>query len=447
MNKNAKDLIWIMNGFLVVTVTFIFCAQLFSISMHFIFSKDQFDKQIYKLPKNFFMQDLEAANDALQDFLHLKTGRWLPELPNLSKELVIIAKNERPDVQFSKPKITLQWVKGKQLQSFDLDAPIYLSVDFKTNQYQFSANNEPTDIWLNISFNNQSAVANLSMVDGEGDFVYSDENPSTFILEDAKGHRPVRATAWSIEGVNVSPLLLVKQGAQWFGKDLFMLEHGGQEFNELLSQERVDFKTNTGESYSLYVGLETTFIYDKGRWIETPPSSNTIKFPMIKLKKAQDRFLTFNLWSPYGESSMELTLSRSPSYWPDPKYLQMEFISSRRDDEAILKISTQRLRIHSGDWLILKEDSWIPLETREEILNYVARKEIVPLLVVQSIEDDEDEKKLTLLLYNSERSLNQKIEIGLKGTFDPKNLMGGAPIRRERPKGSQREKITKRDNP
>lgn len=447
MDKSSNDILWGVNLLLLVGVSFILLTQLFNIFSTYIFSDASIDRQIYKLPKNFFMQDLDASQEALDELLTLKTGPWLPQLPNLTKELLVLSKSQRPDALFSKPKITLQWAKDKQVQSFFLDEPIYLSINHKTSQYQFSKNNEPTDIYLNITVDQSATIANLTMIDAEGNFVFSEEHPSIFPLQEAKSSRPSRSSSWSIDNLNVSPLLLVKQGAIWHGKDMFMIEHGGQEFSSLASDVRIDFDSPSAGSYSLYAGSETTFIYDQGRWIAAEPSSETVAFPMIQLKKSQERFLTFSLWAPYGETSTDLTLTKSPSYWPDSKFLQIEFVASRRDDEAVIKIGTQRLRVRSGDWLTLADDLWIPLETQEEVLEYVALKKRAALIVVSSIADTEEGKRLLLSLFNKERSLQQKIDIGLKETFDPSNLAGGAPSRRPRAINSQREKPIKREAP
>lgn len=377
------------------------------------------------LPICSFAMSKEACDSIGTNAFDLKFSPVSLQLPNLQNHLIYYGKNGRPDALSDTPVLHFGFNGNPASASIISGQRLYLLYDRKKtpNQYTFSPENTETTLWIEPSVRGNEAVVKVSMRNENGEIVREPSSNAQFNLPEKEQSRP-GGKAWEMGKWRVDGSLLARQKARWTGIDVFLERHGGPEFSHMQGKHRIDF-TDEDETYSVYVGLNDSLIWDKERWKLVEPAQDTLKFPLIVVKKIDERIMNFELWDVGGKSKIVLNLIKAHEIWVPQNIQQMfQFLGARTRSQYIFEIDGNRMLLSPQDWLLQTEEGWIKLTTAQEIDDYVDRQLKGALFVFDGMVRQEDKQILKGVMFNAARTEMQEIEIpvqqGSKHIVSPK---------------------------
>lgn len=363
------------------------------------------------LPKRSFVQSKDAYSAIGNSGLNLKYAPITMQLPDLRKYLIYFGKNDRPDAQDSQPSLHFSFVGNKGLTSVSPGERMYILYDRSAAppQYVFSPGNSPTSLWLEASAANKEATIRVGMQNDEGQLIQEPWSHAQFTLPQKESIRS--ATPWDLGKWRVDGSLLARQKARWYGVDRFLENHGGEEYLHVVGKQRIDFGEGA-DIYSVFLSLDNCLIWENDRWKAVKPGPDSSKYPILVIKKIEDRLMQLELWDVDGQSKITLNLLKSTEPWMPQSILQnFKFLGSRTRSQFVFEVNKERMLLSPQDWLVLTPTGWKKLNTPEEIDDFVNRKLTGILFVFKGIERKEDQQYLMGTLYNSSRSESKSVEI------------------------------------
>lgn len=369
------------------------------------------------LPKTDFKLEKESYDNLGEGALELESAPLTMQLPDLRKNIIYYGKNGRPDAQLQTTMLHVAFIGNKTPTSILPDQRAYIKYD-KTQtppQFIFSPANTETSLWIEISPQGNQAVIKVGMLDDKDEIITEPLSHAQFTVQEKEFNTRVGgATNWEIGKLRVDGTLLARQKAKWYGMDKFFERHGGPEYAHLIGKQRVDF--GEGENaYSIFIGPQSVVIWDGTHWKAMEPGADTTGYPLMAVKKIDDRLMTFELWDIEGKSKVTLNLLKSTEAWvPQNIQQNFKFVGARTRSQFVFEINKERIMLSPQDWLILTEHGWKKLTTPEEIDLYLDRKLTGPLFVFDGVEKREDKQFLLGTLFNSTRTEMQPIEIPMQ---------------------------------
>lgn len=398
-----------------------------------------------ELPKSPFAQSDEFFQEIGESLFTLK---WVPpqmQLPDLRHELLFYGKNARPDVAAGGSSFHVL-LKGSQENALVREAertylvyqgnysPKGRSWDMATDSfttapqplwgeasapedtlkapYVFSPGNQPTPLWLEFnSVGEQKIEVRISMLDEKGALVVAPADLRTFQLQ-AQEFPKTQAQAWQIGGFRVDATLLVRQRARWVGPDLFLTLHGGEEFAHTIGKERIDFCEGPN-SYSCFVGNGDFLIWKDEKWHMTTPGLESQHFPLLAVKKIDEKILSFELWDPEGKGKIALSLVRVKEHTPMPNLAQeFKFVGAKTWAQFIVESRKgERLTLKPHDWLVCTQEGWTKLDSADQIDAFVTQLVTGPLFVLDKMDKKNGRQVLIGHLFNTMRTEVEEVEL------------------------------------
>jgi hypothetical protein len=391
------------------------------------------------LPKGAFVQTEEAYDAMNHSIFSLKYSPMTMQLPDLRKYLIYYGTNDRPDAKDSRPLLHLAFTGNKTVASAAPEEKMYVLYDRDTTppQYIFSPGNAETPLWIQVSATDKEAAVKVQMKNDSGQIIQEPWSHAQFTIQKKEFVRA--GTVWEIGKLRVDGSLLARQKTRWYGPDRFLENHGGDEYSKSIGKQRLDF--GEGESmYSVYLGKDDGLIWDNDQWKAVKPGADSIGYPMIVIKKIDDRLMQLELWDIDGQSKIALNLLKSTDPWTPQNILQnFKFQGSRTRSQFVFEVNKERMLLSPKDWLVLTPTGWKKLSTPEEVDDYVARKLVGILFVFDGIERKGEQQYLKGTLYNTSRSESKSVEMPITPTpigrrkVESKEKDEGIPVRRGDP--------------
>lgn len=390
------------------------------------------------LPKNPFAQPAEAYEKIGEGPLSLQ---WVPpqlQLPDLRNELLYFGKNERPDVSAGSQFFYIG-LKGKgERKTVQNGERIYLAYQGAISNatlpskghpghstplwgesshfsskgtYTFSPDNQPTPLWFEIHpLNEEVLEISLEMLDEKGCYVESPQENRSFILSKSEGGKVQQGT-WEIGGQRVDTTFLIRQKVRWIGLDVFLEKHGGEEFAFAHGRQRLDF-TDAETPYVCFVKPDDFLIWKEGRWQLANPGENTLAFPLMTIKKIDEKVMLFDLWDTDGKTKLTLSVLRARDYEPMPNLEhEFKFVGAKTWAQFIVECRSQRLILRPHDWLLLTKEGWQKINSPEEVDNFVSQKISGPLFILEKMTKKNGRQVLVGHLFNTARTEVQEVEL------------------------------------
>jgi hypothetical protein len=371
------------------------------------------------LPRGAFVQSkahYEAINSSL---LTLKFSPANLQLPDLRKTIIFYGKNGRPDAQIDSKDSVLFFAFTGNKAPFSIASgeKRYILYDKRMNppQYVFSPQNEETPLWIEATARGNETIVKVGMKSENGDIIHEPSSYAQFELPEKEYARIGNNTPWEIGKFRVDGSLLARQKARWYGSDRFMQMHGGQEYNDLIGKQRIDFGEGE-DNYSIYLGPNDTVVWDEGVWKVVKPGPQSLGHPLMVVKKVDERLMNLELWDVDGKAKIALNLLRSNENWV-PQHLEesFKFVGARTRSQFVFEVNNERMLLAPHDWLVLTEEGWQKLTTPEEIDDYVNRKVTGPLFVFDGVTRKDDRQVLLGEMYNASRTDMQEVELPVSG--------------------------------
>jgi hypothetical protein len=371
-----------------------------------------------RLPKNAFAQPLEAYKTMGEPILVLQNAPPSIQLPDLRQQIVYYGKNGRPDARVAGILLHFSFTGNKAITSIAPGEKLYLLYDKKNtpSRYTFSPNNAETSLWIEAHPVDNEVAVKAWMKNEKGELVAEPDTHAQFKLPEKEFMR-YSGASWEIGGFRVDGTLLARQRARWFGPDRFLEKHGGKEYESIVGKHRIDFGEND-EIYSVFGGVGDCFIWDGKRWKAAQPGEESLKHPLLSIKKADERLMMLELWDVEGKGKVSLNLLKSTEPWlvQNPQAIQQmfKFVGARTRTQCVFEINRERMTIRPGDWLLLTPKGWKKLNTATEIDEYVKRKVTGTLFVFEGLLRKDERQMMAGILYSPSRNESQDIELALQ---------------------------------
>jgi hypothetical protein len=436
MTKNL--IIWINRSLLVVIGVIILLTLAYAWNRQEDIPLPQISEKKMSLPKGAFTQEKEQYDAIGPPLMTLKFSPMSLQLPDLRNVIVYYGRNERPDANEGESLLHFAITGSKETESIAPGEPLYLVYDKDQPRikYVFSPNNKESSLWFDASPLEKEASVNVSMKNESGQIIRKPEQFSQFILKEKQFSR-YGAKRWEIGKWKVDGTLLARQRARWYGNDMFLERHGGEEYKDTLNKQRIDFGEKE-ELYSIYLSEGDSAAWIDGQWKQVTPGDATQNYPLLVLNKVEDRLLKFDLWDVDGTGKVSLNVIKS-SEAGSPRNLEKEFkfVGARTRSQLMFEVKGERVLISPKDWFLFSDGKWIKLSTPEQIDAFVERKTSGPLFVVDEVLREDGRQILFGLIYNATRTDVKLVEIPLQ--------QGATPEIKDSPKQTQKRPLDYRD--
>lgn len=327
-------------------------------------------------PKNPFRISEEAYRSFGDGAVFLEPPTPRLVLPHLDDEIVYLGVNQRPDRKEETFYLSLS--KSGEIKRCMADQKIYLN--FSDCAYHFSPDNQQSALWIE-PFSPQADRIKLkvSMRDFEGNIV---KEPTTAHILSLQIAQDGKSKSFELGGHRVDGSFLLRQHARLIGPDRFLEIHGGTEHAEVNSRERLDFADGS-RSYFCFVKDGDFLIWKEGRWNTPEVNDQTENYPLLVVKKIEEKTVYFEVWDQTGTTGVPIHLVRVRCVEAFPDIAsEFRFVGAKTWSQFIFECRGSRLLLRSDDWLLLTPEGWKKIATCEEIDDYVNRKLFGPLLVV-----------------------------------------------------------------
>lgn len=370
------------------------------------------------LPKGAFAMPEEAYASIGEPLLVLQSAPPSLQVPDLRQHLLYYGKNGRPDAQSNRTYLHFSLNGQKAIISISPGEPLYLLYDKKStpSHYVFSPHNEPTSLWIEATPNETEAFVKVMMKNDRGEIVSEPEQWAQFKLPEKEFIR-FAGTSWELGTYRVDGTLLARQRARWFGPDRFLERHGGAEYQHVSGKQRIDFGEND-DVYSVFIGAGDCLIWNNNRWVAVTPGEESLKYPLLVVKKIEERLMALELWDVEGKGKVVLNVLKSSEPWitHQTQHIQhtFKFVGARTRTQCVFEINHERMLVSPSDWLLLTGKGWKKLVTADEIDDYVKRKTTGMLFVFEGLSRKDDRQLMRGILYNPSRSDSQEIELPIQ---------------------------------
>lgn len=399
-------------GGLIVTMLFAALIIAFLRPTEFAISDPSLTKRT--LPTGSFVMPKQAYDAIGSTVFDLKFSPMPILLPDLRNQLVYCGKNGRPDSHPDNTTLHFAFNGNPNLATIDTGKKLYLQYDKKAaSRYVFSPSNAETSLWLESSLQGNEAQVKLYMKSDKGDVIHEPAAHAQFNLPERENMRMAGRT-WDMGKWRVDGSLLARQKARWMGPDRFLEKHGGEEYNAVNGKHRVEF-TDEEDNYSVYVGLNDSLIWVDDRWKVIQPGQDSLKCPLMVVKRVEDRLMGFELWDVEGKGKIVLNLVKTNEPWQSQN-LETCFkcVGARTRSQYIFEIEGQRVFLSPNDWILQTDDGWVKLTKAADIDDYVNRKITGPLFVFDGVGRNEERQVLLGTMFNPSRTETKSVELPIQ---------------------------------
>ncbi len=384
--------------------------------------EDAAEKPLPKLPKK---TELPPSAFKLESSAYERIGEgpfnlvWKTpsvELPDLREELQYYGKNARPDIKEGRALFHVALKTNNLSISAEDGVKTYLI--YSKGAYTFSPENQPTSLWLEMTPASSDAANSeylnviVTMKNEDGTLTTVPEQSHLFTLKAQEIKNP-SSSGWELQGgLRVDGSLLARQRARFVGPDLFLQKHGGEEFARAKGRDRIDFVD--GDSlYSVFIKEGDFLLWKEGKWSAPLAHEDTTKYPLLVVKKIDEKMVFFEIWEAQGRGELPLNLVKLKMHDASPDMQnEFKFVGAKTWAQFIIEIRGKRMILRPNDWLILSKDGWKKIETPDEVDAYVNQSTIGPLFVLEKMVKKEGRSVLLGHLYNTSRTDEAEIELG-----------------------------------
>lgn len=394
-----------------------------------------------KLPERAYKMHEDVYHSLGEPILSLKKSTISLQIPDLRQQIIYYGKNGRPDAQAKLIMLNFGIPGSKSTATIAPEEKLYIAYDrsLKPAKFIFSPNNEKTSLWLEATPQGSEAEVHLKMVDESGKIIQTPAAHANFSLKEKDQSRTGKV--WDIGKWRVDATLLSRQKARWFGQDVFLASHGGEEFAHTIGKERIDF-TEEENPYSVYAKEGDVLIWDDNQWREPKEGEDSTKFPLMVMKKLSDRVMNLELWDVEGKSKVNLNLLKSADMKiPATIQQNFKFVGAKTRSQFIFEINKERMTLKPKDWLLMTKKGWIKLTTPEQIDEYVNRKMTGNLFVFDGMLKKGDTQIISGTMYNASRTEAQPIELPIQQSRAISEKEKPEPLKMPKPPGNEPEDV------
>jgi hypothetical protein len=314
--------------------------------------------------------------------LSLNSQRTSQFLPWLGNELLLFARNTRPDAQRFEKTLLIGVKAFAEEKKIGSDEKIYLSELDKEKEgkrgLRFSGEKAASIILKPLSFNRNSVT--FEMVRKLED---QKEEKSQLVLtvSDQKARR-----LDSLHQKEDAAFAKTANEAKHLGKDRLLEVYGGEEWRFLKEKEKIQF-THEGESYVCFVSTGEYLMWDEGKWKVVAASEISSSLPVAQVKSASPRGVELEVWDETGFFRLLVKIETHPPAKTGSKESTLfSSIRLRNGTQVTCVAGKRRMVLREGDWVLKTPSGFRNLKKLEQIEDCIYHRLQGELFVFDQLE-------------------------------------------------------------
>jgi hypothetical protein len=394
----------------VCTMTAVVLAVFFFI---FLFSQNKTSDSLESFDKA--NETLEPSSNSSSFYevigsgpLSLNASQFSSFTPNLSREIVVIARNTRPDARSEEICLMLSLKSCKQEQVVLNGQQVFLEFDEKAGPPGDSLKFSPdkTSLWVRplVLDKNSVLIEVVKEVHSDG-MESSYEEKTQFVLQVASRMREKAPNP--VEELYAQTL---RQGKCW-GADMLLQRYGGEEYKELMDRHKVELGDGTS-TYLCFLAQGDFLTWEEDHWRPCSLEEMSHNAPAAYVKNLSDKEMEIEVWDESGFYSLNVKLEpmRIPKLVCRPDSLPSS-IRLRTTSQINCVLGKRRLILRKGDWLMRNASGWRILKKFQEIEDCLQHKLKGELLIFDGIEKEMGQILLKGHVFDEMRTQIQSISI------------------------------------
>ncbi|MCB1072955.1 MAG: hypothetical protein H7A41_02825 [Chlamydiales bacterium] len=326
--------------------------------------------------------------------------------PDLSGEVLFLAKNTRPDAMVYEVKLQIG-LKGAE-KSFKINPGQTLYLAYEKEHLNFS--NEVTPLWIKPYLDENGEIwlqMGIQLNNDQGEKLL-DEVREFQIKQKWK----TKALEEVIDpGLKMAGNAL--KGGKWWGPDKLFERYGGEEYQKFKERERIELLSDKGKQI-LFIKEGETFIWKDDKW---NPSTETKGYPMGKVMAVSPYKVEWQLWDKGGMESVLLTFNKERSSVISLRIEDVFTKLRRRTSSRVsCRIDNRATILKEGDWLVHTSTGWHTIKNYYEIEALLNLDIQGDLFIFDGLEKTEGKEVFCGTLFNSMRTQEHSVRLPMAQT-------------------------------
>jgi hypothetical protein len=325
-------------------------------------------------------------------------------IPDLSREIIFIAKSSRPDIDSADGNFLIKVKGSSKPRVVAAGEKVFLDCDNrKEGEVSYSFTSKRTPLWI------RPLAAGRSDLSVEVGLFMPLKHSEGFVEEVGQVTLPQhRGSAFDM----TEPSYLASiRNLKWWGNDLLYREYGGVEYSSIAQKQKIELKTDSGPSfYFLHPGDCIEWI--EGSWRHTPLEKSSLSSPLARIKTITARQLEVEVWDENGFYPAVIKADLQSSLKNGNKNELIGCTARLRSSSQITcMLGKRRLIIKEGDWILKSGKSWKILRRSKDIDDCINHKMIGELFVFDCLEKQQGKLFIKGRLFDEMRTSVQIINI------------------------------------
>lgn len=314
--------------------------------------------------------------------------------PDLSGEVLFLAKNTRPDASLYEIKLQIGLKGSEKSLKINPEQTLYLAYD----QEHLNFSKEVTPLWIKPKLDENG-----------GDWLQmgiqlSNEEGEKLLNEVREFKVTQKWKTKKLEEV-LDPQLkrggeVLKQG-KWWGPDKLFERYGGEEFEKYKGRERLEIQKDKGKKI-LFINEGDTFIWKDGEWA---PSLETKGFPIGQVIAVSPYKIEWQVWDIGGLESVLISFNKERSSVISMRFEDIFSRLRRRTSSRVsCRIDNRATILKEGDWLVHTPTGWHTLKNYYEVEALLCFDTMGDLFIFDGLEKAEGKEVFCGTLFNPMRT-------------------------------------------
>lgn len=318
-------------------------------------------------------EDYEAIGTGA---LALSSYRFSEFIPRLSREVVLLARNTRPDAYKSEASVLLGLKSAKEERVVKSGETFYLKDNEKGWRSLLTFSPKSTGLVLKPLFTEKGAVSFEVAKEGE-------HEKRQFSLSSVL--TTGQATSPLLKKQETPYMQSLKQAKCW-GKDILLQEYGGEEYRRMRDKQKVQLESGGG-SYVSYVAQGDYLTWQEEKWKVVPFEEVKPDAPVAYVQSATPKGVEIVAWDETGFFRSQLKAEAQAA--PKLAFKPEQFLTSvrlRNNSQVTCVAGKRRLILNQGDWLLKTASGWRHLKKWQQIEECLQHRLRGELFIVDSID-------------------------------------------------------------
>lgn len=339
--------------------------------------------------------------------LSLHPRRFSNSLSRLMQEVIVVARNMRPDVAKRDASLLIRLKSSGQEAVVPNGMPVFLSYEAKgdSSSDELKVSSGRTALWVKPILLDRGGVLlefGREIVDSNVGGVY--EEKGEFVIQEH-----------SLMGGEKKGIPLYEQAfkdAKVWGQDVLYSLYGGEEYRAIRDKVKVEFPSSS----ICFVSEGDYLRFYEGRWEVVPLEKARRDLPVAYVKALSLKGVELETWD---ESGFYPETIKLPLQVPSKLHAKMEqmpgAIRQRNATQVTCLFGKRRVILKKGDWILRTQTGWHSLKRLEDVENYLQHKLKGELFIFDSLQKEGDKTVLKGQLFDEMRTQVTSVSLPVIG--------------------------------